>query len=175
VSRPIHFIMNASPLIKRFAAIGLPLLLLACQKQEEQAQAGSLADIVQPVEVMPVKRMSLQETTQLVGTVAANESAELRPEYPGVVAAVHFEEGAKVSKGDALIELDTRELQAQLAETRAGLQLAARTLERNRKLLEDRAVSELEVDASEAEQLRLAANIRRLNAGTEARIGDMRR
>lgn len=162
-----HFIMNAFPFVKRFAAFGLPLLLLACEQKEEQVQAGGLADIVQQVEVMPVQRMSLQETTQLVGTVAANESAELRPEYPGVVAAVHFEEGAKVSKGDALIELDTRELQAQLAETRAGLQLAARTLERNRKLLEDGAVSELEVDASEAEQLRLAAIIRRLEVQLE--------
>lgn len=130
--------------------------LAACEKQEPPTGAG-LKDVVQPVEVMPVKRMSLQETTQLVGTIAANESADLRTEYPGVVAEVYFQEGMKVSKGDKLIKLDARELEAQLAQAKAGLVLATKTLERNRRLLEDRAVSELEVDAAEAEQARLKA------------------
>lgn len=146
--------MNA--LSVRSIALVAAAALSACEKQEPQS-SGGLKDVVQPVEVMPVKRMSLQETTQLVGTIAANESAQLRAEYPGVVVAVHFEEGSQVSKGDKLIELDTRELEAQVAEAKAGLALAAKTLERNRRLLKDRAVSELEADAAEAQHERLKA------------------
>jgi len=156
--------MNAFRYFTMMPAIALPVLFCACEEKgmEGQAKGGGMMDQVQPVEVMPVKRMSLQETTQLVGTVAANESAELRAEYSGVVAVVRFEEGAPVKKGDALIQLDTRELEAQLAETRAGLSLAEKTLTRKRELLEDRAVSELEVDAAEAEHARLTAVVDRL-------------
>lgn len=118
-----------------------------------------MMDQVQPVEVMPIQRRSMRETIQLVGTIAANESAELRPEYPGVVAEVRFEEGAPVRKGDALIVLDTRELEARLSEMRASVVLAGKNLERNRSLLADRAVSELEVDAAEAEYARLSSVI----------------
>ncbi len=146
--------MNA--LLIRSIVLVATAALAACEKREPPS-SGGLKDVVQPVEVMPVKRMSLQETTQLVGTIAANESADLRAEYPGVVAEVHFQEGVKVSKGDKLIQLDTRELEAQIAEAKAGLVLAAKTLERNRKLLKDRAISELEVDAAEAEHARLKA------------------
>lgn len=152
--------MNHVP--KTLIPIALAVMFCSCEKQEEAAEGGGMMDMVQPVEVMPVERMSLQETTQLVGTIAANESAELRPEYAGVVAAVHFEEGQQVAKGAPLIEFDTRELKAQLAESQASFALAGKTLERNRKLFEDQAVSELEVDAAEAEHARLAAVVQRL-------------
>lgn len=151
--------MNPFPSAKMTAVIALAVLSAACEKKQEEAEGGGMMDQVQPVEVMPVERRAMRETIQLVGTIAANESAELRPEYPGVVAEVRFEEGAQVRQGDALIVLDTRELQARLAETRAGFVLAGKTLERNRKLLADRAVSELEVEAAEAEHARLAAVI----------------
>ncbi len=120
-------------------------------------------DKVQNVEVMPVKLMSLRETTKLVGSVAANESAELRPEYPGAVASVQFEEGAEVKKGQVLLKLDTREIEAQLSEAKSGLELATKVLVRNEKLLEDGAVSQLEVDTAWAESTRLTAALDRLN------------
>lgn len=119
-------------------------------------------DQPQTVEVMPVAVMPLTETTGLVGSVAANESAELRPEYAGTVAKIAFEEGHAVKAGDLLLELDTRELQAQLAEQQAGLTLAEKTLERKRGLLKVAAVSKLEVDVAEAEYARLKAAVERL-------------
>lgn len=116
-------------------------------------------DRVQPVEVMEIKTMPLSETVGLVGTIAANESAELRPEIAGMITAISFEEGAVVKKGDVLVRLDTRELEAQLAETHASFQLADQNLTRNRKLLEDTAISQLEVDAAIADHARLQAAI----------------
>ena len=116
-------------------------------------------DRVQPVEVMEVTRMKLQETVGLVGSIAANESTELRAEIPGVIEAIHFNEGSPVKKDEVLVKIDTRELEAQLAETRASFVLASQNLERNRLLLQDDAVSKLEVDASVAEHARLKAAI----------------
>lgn len=119
-------------------------------------------DMPQAVEVMPIQVMPLKETTGLVGTIAANESAELRPEYPGTVEEIRFEEGSAVKKGDVLVKLDTRELHAQLDESRANLLLASRTLERNNRLLADQAVSQQEVDTAIAVHARLKAMTDRL-------------
>jgi membrane fusion protein (multidrug efflux system) len=116
-------------------------------------------DREQAVEVMEITVMSLRETVGLVGSIAANESAELRPEIPGVINSIHFEEGAVVKQGDLLAKLDTRELEAQLAETRASFLLAGQNLQRNQLLLEDDAVSQLEVDAAVADHARLKAAI----------------
>ncbi len=137
--------------------------LAACGKKEATGgpPGGGMnpMDRVQPVEVMEIKTMPLRETVGLVGTIAANESAELRSEIAGMITAISFEEGAVVKQGDALLRLDTRELEAQLAETQASFQLAGQNLTRNRKLLEDTAISQLEVDAAVAEHARLQAVI----------------
>jgi membrane fusion protein (multidrug efflux system) len=116
-------------------------------------------DRVQPVEVMKIRTMPLRETVGIVGTIAANESADLRAEIAGTITAITFEEGAAVKQGDALVRLDTRELEAQLAETTASFLLAGQNLTRNRALLEDSAISQLEVDAAIADHTRLKAAI----------------
>lgn len=152
--------MSPSPLILRslFTLTALPVLLGSCQKKPDAAGAApNPADMVQPVEVMKIAVKPLRETVGLVGSIAANESAELRPEIPGVITEITFEEGTRVKKGDALVKLDTRELEAQLAQTRADFVLAEQNLERNQTLLEDQAVSRLEVDAAVAQHASLRA------------------
>ena len=122
------------------AITALPVLLGSCGKKNEAAGpagAPNPMDRVQPVEVMPVTVMSLKETVGLVGSIAANESAELRPEIPGVINSIHFEEGGLVKKGALLAKLDVRELEAQLAEARASFILAEQNLERSQSLLAD--------------------------------------
>ena len=138
------------------------LLLSSCGRKPGGAgHAGgpNPMDRVQPVEVMPITVMSLRETVGLVGSIAANESAELRSEIPGVINSIHFEEGAEVKKGAPLAKLDTREIEAQLAEARAGFVLAEQNLKRSQSLLEDQAVSKLEVDAAVADHAKLKAAI----------------
>ncbi len=137
------------------------LCLASCGKKQTGGPAGAPnpMDREQAVEVMEISVHVLSETVGLVGSIAANESAELRPEIPGVITSIHFDEGAVVKQGDVLAKLDTRELEAQLAETRAGFLLAEQNLQRNRLLLEDDAVSKLEVDAAVAEHARLKAAI----------------
>lgn len=136
--------------------------LAACGKKNstnDSAAGMNPMDRVQPVEVMKIQTMPLRETVGLVGSIAANESAELRPEIPGTITAISFEEGAVVKHGDPLVKLDTRELEAQLAETTASFQLAEQNLTRNQTLLADSAISKLEVDAAIADHARLKAAI----------------
>lgn len=114
-------------------------------------------DRVQPVEVMKIETRTLEETVGLVGSIAANESADIRAEIPGVITEIHFEEGKAMKRGDVLLRIDTRELEAQLAEAAASFRLAEQNLARNRSLLADAAVSAVEVDAAAAEHDRLRA------------------
>ncbi len=137
------------------------IALSSCGKKDPAAGAAppNMMDREQAVEMMTITVMPMKETVGLVGSIAANESAELRPEIPGVINSIHFEEGAAVKKGDLLAKLDTRELEAQLSEARAGFLLAEQNLKRNQTLLEDEAVSKLEVDAAVADHTKLKAAI----------------
>lgn len=146
-----------------FAMFCAALLVVSCgKKAADPAAAGPAQDRVQPVEVMTVQTRSLQETVGLVGTIAANESASLRAEIAGTITEILFEEGKAVKRGDPLLRLDTRELAAQLAEAAAGFRLAEQNLTRNRTLLADSAVSQLEVDAAASEHARLRAQMDQL-------------
>lgn len=138
------------------------VIISSCGKKDDAAAAGP-PEKVQSVEVMKIDTMTLRKKVGLVGSIAANESAELRAEIPGVITAIEFEEGSKVSKGDVLARLDVRELNAQIAETRAQFELAKSKLDRNRKLLSDQAVSQLEFDAAQAEFTRLKAALQVLD------------
>ena len=164
-ARPFPYrTMSSAPTLMRplIALTAVPVLLASCDKKPAAAEAAAAAnpmDRVQPVEVMPVTVKTLRETVGLVGSIAANESAELRPEIPGVIESIHFEEGSTAKKGELLAKIDTRELEAQLAETRASFALAEKNLERNQSLLADQAVSKLEVDAAVAEHAKLKAAI----------------
>jgi membrane fusion protein, multidrug efflux system len=153
----LTFLMRAHLLLA-----ALPLVLASCGRNSAGpagAAAGNPMDRVQPVEVMPVQEMTLQETVELVGSIAANESAAIRSEIPGILVEILFDEGGKVAQGEPIARLDTRELDAQLAEARARFDLAARNLERNSRLLASNAISQLEVDAAAAEEAQIQAQI----------------
>lgn len=129
--------------------------------------AGNPLDRVQAVEVMAVAKRSMEEIVELVGSVAANESAELRSELSGNLVEILFEEGARVKKDEPVVRLDTRELEAQLAEAQAKFALAGKNLERLRGLSASGAASQLEVDQAQAEHDQIEATIRLLRTRIE--------
>ncbi len=146
--------------LKLIVGAGLFLTAVACKQNEQVAKAPpSMMDRQQAVEVMPIRTMTLQEKAGLVGTIAANESATLRSEISGTVRDISFEEGQEVKKGQVLAKIDTREIEAQLAEARARFALAEKVLNRNRGLFADAAVSRVELEEAEAQEAQLRASI----------------
>lgn len=116
----------------------------------------------QAVEVIAIARRDLAETLRVVGSLAPNESATLRPEMSGLIRSIHFEEGQRVTRGDLLAKIDDAELQAQLAQARSRHDLAKLNLERAENLRQtlsntqadfDRARSEFAVTRSEIDLL----------------------
>jgi len=132
------------------AGLSLALFLAGCGKPAANNTAAA-ATLKQPVEVTTVARRDLDETLNLVGTVAANESATIRPEINGLVRGIYFEEGQRVKQGQQLLRIDDSELQAQLTQGEARFRLAELNLQRAEKLRETRSNTQADVDRAQSE------------------------
>jgi membrane fusion protein (multidrug efflux system) len=84
--------------------------------------------------------------TASTATLRADESVTIRPEIPGRILEIRFQEGQEVREGDELITLDPAEYQAQLAESIASTKLNQLNFDRAREMLKKRLVSQQEYD-----------------------------
>lgn len=91
------------------------------------------------------------DNLQLSGSLEANEQVEIRSEITGMVDAINFKEGTKVSKGQVLVRVNDRELRAQLSKVGTAKQLASENERRAKLLLEKQAISQEEYDIASAE------------------------
>ncbi len=105
----------------------------------------------QPVEVVAIERRDLADMLTLVGSLAANEAADLRPELAGQVRTVMFEEGEHVAKGQVLVKIDDAELRAQVAQAESAFRLAELNLKRSENLGGNNTISQAEVDRTRSE------------------------
>lgn len=120
-----------------------------CGGEGEANQQTSAA----PVETATVEQRDLAVTVSSVGSLEADQSAEISSQYSGVVSRILFEEGQDVRRGEVLVRLDGQKLsaeleaaQATLARTRAEASNLERQVERNEQLLERGAISQQAFD-----------------------------
>lgn len=102
------------------------------------------------MEVTLVKAVPLQDDAQAVGTLRSRQSVVLRPEVGGRVAQLGFADGARVRKGQLLVQLDDILQQAELSQAQAQVSIARANLKRNQELVAENFVSQRVVDESEA-------------------------
>lgn len=115
---------------------------MGCSKSGPRGPGGM------PVHVVGFRAVEqpLEERIAVIGTMAANESVDIKSELDGVIEEVGFQEGQRVDAGAVLFRIDRRKLEASLDEAEANLKLAETTLGRYAALAETRAVSQQEVD-----------------------------
>ena len=101
-----------------------------------------------------------------VGTLEAVQGSTLTTEVGGIVREILFQPGTEVSEGSVLLHLDTETDQAQLASLQAAARLADQELRRARQLLQERNISEAEVQRLESEAQQARASV----AAQQARI-----
>jgi membrane fusion protein (multidrug efflux system) len=133
------------------------------------ARAGGGAG-VPGVEVAKVATVSLQDDAQSVGTLRSRQSVVLRPEVSGRVARIAFEDGARVRKGQVLVQLDDTLQRAELSQAQAQLSIARANLNRNKELVAENFVAQRVVEESEANLQVAQAQV----ALAEARLQRMR-
>jgi len=106
-------------------------------------------------------------TLNAIGTVAAVQGVTVSADLPGVVDRIAFDSGKTVEKGDVLVQLDTRQEQAQLAGAESQLELASLNHDRMQSLVKQDAVSRAEYDTAAATQKQAEARIGEIRATIE--------
>ena len=99
-----------------------------------------------------VERGDLPETVVATGVLEPSARVVVQSEIPGIVAAVHTDDGERVTKGQALVELDRERLEDRVAELAAALEMRQA---RARFDLVSRARAELDEARRDLERARL--------------------
>jgi membrane fusion protein, multidrug efflux system len=94
--------------------------------------------------------MRLVDETEAVGTLRSRQGVTLRPEVSGRIAAIGFQDGQRVRRGQLLVQLDDTLQKAQVQQAEAQAAIARTTLARNRELLAQSFVSQSAVDQAAA-------------------------
>jgi multidrug efflux system membrane fusion protein len=133
---------NSHTVVRRGRRLLAPLavIVLAAGCVQTAAQPGPPPP--PQVTVASVIERDVTEWDEFTGRLQAVDSVEVRPRVSGLIAAVRFQEGAIVRRGDPLFEIDPRPFQAEVDRLRAELNRAGAT--------NQRAASELQT----AEKLR---------------------
>lgn len=99
-----------------------------------------------PVDYMIVNSQVLENTLFTTGNLVPNEQVDIRPERSGQMTKLLFKEGALVQKGALLAELDSDELEAQLAKLKVNEAYNERELKRAKDLLAIDGISQEDYD-----------------------------
>ena len=132
------------------------------QFQAAAGPAGSFQPPPEAVTTSTAQQVKWPVTLSVIGTVAPVQGVTVSADLPGIVARIAFESGMQVQEGDVLVELDTKQEQAQLAAGEAQHELARLNFKRLEDLVVEGAISRADYDQAAAEQKE-----------TEARVGEI--
>lgn len=136
----------------------------ACGNKQQQNQAMGPQAI--PVTVANVTEELVVEEEAFPGTVVALNETELRAEVNGYLTGIFVADGATVSKGQKLYEIDRtryeaaeQQAKANLAIAEANLNRITRDVERYRKLAEQDAIARQTLDYAETDLSNASAQV----------------
>ena len=87
------------------------------------AEGAKFAPPPSAVTTVKAEPQTWQPTIEAVGTLNAVNGVVVSTDLPGIVSEIAFESGQPVKKGDLLIQLDSRQEEAQAAAIQARLDL----------------------------------------------------
>ncbi|MDH4088059.1 MAG: efflux RND transporter periplasmic adaptor subunit [Nitrospira sp.] len=124
------------------------LLLAGCGSKEEPTTTVVSAAPQKTIQaaVVETKSTSVPIRVEVTGQVAPIFQATLSSRIQGTIDKLLVREGSRVSKGQLLIQLDSRDLQADLARAHAEVENAKAHLDRMNQLYAQDAVSKQEME-----------------------------
>jgi RND family efflux transporter MFP subunit len=157
-------------------------VMAALQAGCSQDPPAGIPASVSAVQVLvePLQYHSIQTRVEAVGTSRAIRSIELHPATSGEVVAVKFEPGQRVSAGDVLVELDSRQEKLAVALAEVRLQDAERLFDRYQRTGSSGAILPTDIDTArtavesariELDQARVALEDRTIEAQFDGHVG----
>ncbi len=137
--------VNIKQYLARWASLSIIASLLVACSAEPQQETETLKDKSFPVEVKPMKGELFNHFIELKANVVPVNYAMISPEMPGQIKEILVSEGQKVAKGTLLIRQNATTLEAQVSATKAQLNLAELTYNKQKELwLEKQVGSEIQ-------------------------------
>jgi membrane fusion protein (multidrug efflux system) len=135
-----------------------------------------------PVTVVKIQPTDVSLTGEWVGTLDGYVNAQIQPQANGYLIKQNYKEGAQVSKGQILFEIDPRPFQAALDQARgqlaqakgqvqqaqAQLQLAVINVNRDTPLAEARAIAQSQLDNETQQKAQSEAAVESARASVAA-------
>ena len=111
------------------------------------------------VEIARATRGPVEQALNSLGTLQARESVPVASLNPGIVTAIHFQEGSRVEANALLVDLDQRIARANLASAETELRAAQLRFERSQQLSGSGFRSRQQLDDDRASIDRAAAEV----------------
>lgn len=118
----------------------------------------------EPVSTVEVRAETWENLLNAVGSLTAVQGVNVSAELPSKVVEIAFIPGTRVKKGQLLLRQDTSSEQAELPGTEATLKLAEQTRNRFQQLIDEKLVSQTDLDAALAGYQQALANVNTLNS-----------
>lgn len=144
----------------------LVLYRITTNDKNDSERAGNVAGgrIQTKVYGKVIKGKPFSDHLSLSGSIEPNEMVDIRPEISGIVEAISFSEGGRVSAGQVLIRINDVELRAELSQAVTRNSLAGENARRAKLLLEKEAISQEEYDIASADYRTAKAQIQVIEA-----------
>jgi membrane fusion protein (multidrug efflux system) len=153
-------------MVLMLAAVGVFITAIGAVKYSQIKKAMSQTYVPEPEAVTTVvaKSQEWPATLSAIGSVAAVHGVVVSADLPGVVEKIAFESGRMVKQGDLLVQLDTRQENAQLKAAEAQKDLAKLTVERVTGLTKTGIVAQADWDKADADLKSADAKIGEIKA-----------
>ena len=156
-------------------------LLAACSKPDTPVAAAGSPPAAPPppqVSVVTVQPKDTAITFEYAGQTAGSRETEVRARVSGILQRRLFEEGSTVKAGTSLFQIDSANLQTQVASTDALIAVAEARLNQTRRdmarltpLIAEKAISQKEFDDSKSAVESAEASTKQARAqGNEAKL-----
>jgi membrane fusion protein (multidrug efflux system) len=131
------------------------------------AQQGSFQPPPETVTTVVATTQPWESSMNAVGSVVAVNGVTVSADLPGLVSEIAFQSGQKVSHGEVLLRLDTKEERAQLTSAEAQRELSRVALRRAQELLPDGVIPQSAHDQASAEFKQAEARVSEIQASIE--------
>ena len=120
---------------------------LQTPKSDAGAPAGARAV---GVEITQVKKQTLRDDAEAVGSLRSSQNVMLRPEVAGRVLSLGFADGARVRAGQVLVQMDDTLQRAEVQQSLAQMSIARANHKRTQELVAENFIAQRSLDESAA-------------------------
>jgi membrane fusion protein (multidrug efflux system) len=161
-----------NPIVRAAAVIAVAFAMATPGLTQQRGGPGGRGGGQGPVSVFaePVRMQTFSNRVEAIGTLEANERADLTLSASDRVTAVYFEDGERVKAGKTLISLAQREQSALVEAAEATLSQARQDLDRLSPLAEQGAVSKSELELARRNADSAAAQLRAVQSRQRDRV-----